>query len=269
MEKLLHKTTVRPGRSSLAPLKLPVTLWWVRLYHMHTKANLTSDLGIQQRRSSLVLLYLGDYRLNILVRAYQCSTRGALAGGTSGRATAPARHTPTCPKTPTRSLEDWNMQLILVFLCCCLTRAAASPEVRRHWHNAVCSTNEDTCDSPPPPFTSSLNGYPAELPLGSSTILGRIPERVSVISSTSDVFVSVKTTTSYHASRLSLLLLTWLQTLQSNQVCYHLSSIRVGRSHIQHCNHIILPPMQASRNIDTSWVSLILRPRPFPPPRQG
>lgn len=115
------------------------------------------------------------------------------------------------------------IELVPVFLqifCCCLTRAAASPEVKRHWHNSrVCtsSASGDTCDSPSP-FISNLNGYPPELPRASSTILGRIPERVSVIPSASDVFVSIKATASYHEARLSLLLLTWMQTLHSNQV---------------------------------------------------
>lgn len=53
--------------------------------------------------------------------------------------------------------------------------------------------------------------------LNDVTLLGRIPERIEVLNSTR-VFVSVKTTTSLHESRLPILMLTWMQTIHANQV---------------------------------------------------
>ena len=50
-----------------------------------------------------------------------------------------------------------------------------------------------------------------------ASVLGRRPQRLSVVDS-ADVHISVKTAAKYHEGRLSLLLLTWLQTLQPQQV---------------------------------------------------
>ena len=46
---------------------------------------------------------------------------------------------------------------------------------------------------------------------------GRIPQRLSVVN-TSGIHISVKTAAKYHEERLSLLMLTWLQTLEPQQV---------------------------------------------------
>ncbi len=48
-------------------------------------------------------------------------------------------------------------------------------------------------------------------------VLGRLTERVDSVDS-SEVFFSVKTAGHYHASRLSILLLTWLQAVLPHQV---------------------------------------------------
>ena len=52
---------------------------------------------------------------------------------------------------------------------------------------------------------------------GVEPLLGRIPHRLSVVN-TSGVHISVKTAAKYHEERLELLLLTWLQTVQPQQV---------------------------------------------------
>ena len=51
-------------------------------------------------------------------------------------------------------------------------------------------------------------------------ILGKVPQRI-VVPNSSDVYISVKTAGLYHESRLSLLLLTWMQTVNHKQVRRH------------------------------------------------
>ena len=48
-------------------------------------------------------------------------------------------------------------------------------------------------------------------------ILGKRPQR-HIIDYSSEVYISVKTTASYHEPRLAILLLTWMQTLKPKQV---------------------------------------------------
>ena len=48
-------------------------------------------------------------------------------------------------------------------------------------------------------------------------ILDRVPHRIFV-ANTSGIHLSVKTAAKYHEQRLSLVLLTWLQTVQPRQV---------------------------------------------------
>jgi fringe protein len=49
------------------------------------------------------------------------------------------------------------------------------------------------------------------------SLFGRVPHRISV-ADTSGIHISVKTAAKYHEERLSLLLLTWLQTVEPHQV---------------------------------------------------
>ena len=50
-------------------------------------------------------------------------------------------------------------------------------------------------------------------------------ERIKIDSSSSSVFISLRTTVAFHKSRLLLLLLTWLQTVNPKQVCKLSSSL--------------------------------------------
>lgn len=49
-------------------------------------------------------------------------------------------------------------------------------------------------------------------------LIGERQERV-VVSGSEGIFVSIKTTQKYHATRLPPILLTWLQTINPQQVC--------------------------------------------------
>ena len=52
---------------------------------------------------------------------------------------------------------------------------------------------------------------------GAPRVLGRQPQRL-VVAGSSGIHLSVKTAAKYHEERLSLLLLTWLQTVEPQQV---------------------------------------------------
>lgn len=54
--------------------------------------------------------------------------------------------------------------------------------------------------------------------LNDTLILGKHPHRHIFTNCCSEVYVSVKTTASYHEPRLAILLLTWMQTLEPKQV---------------------------------------------------
>ena len=93
-----------------------------------------------------------------------------------------------------------------------------------------------TCSADP--FTCSEHGW-TEVG-GARTILGLQPQRL-VVGETSEIFISVKTAAKYHEQRLSLLLLTWLQTLQPHQVDigHHRTLARcyVWRTHTPHTHY--------------------------------
>ena len=81
--------------------------------------------------------------------------------------------------------------------------------------------DEETCFADGS-LSCSLDQTHAALPVDS--IQGRVPHKISAVD-TSDIHISVKTATKYHEERLSLLLLTWLQTLEPQQVIQSSSSL--------------------------------------------
>ena len=57
---------------------------------------------------------------------------------------------------------------------------------------------------------------------GARYVLGLRPQRLTAVPGAAEVHISVKTAAKYHAERLSILLLTWLQTVEPYQVsAYH------------------------------------------------
>ena len=52
---------------------------------------------------------------------------------------------------------------------------------------------------------------------GNVLLLGKRPERCTT-PGTDDIYISIKTTRRYHKTRLSMLILTWLQTVKPEQV---------------------------------------------------
>ena len=83
-------------------------------------------------------------------------------------------------------------------------------------------------------------------------------ERIKIDSSSSSVFISLRTTVAFHKSRLLLLLLTWLQTVNPKQVCIRLSSftyfLMAESVHVVQVNIITLSEvMYFANHVDFSF----------------
>ena len=82
---------------------------------------------------------------------------------------------------------------------------------------------EVTCSSDTSTSCSNLSSHAGllsgDLPdnLPEELLLGRAPHRLTV-ADTAGIHISVKTAAKYHEERLSLLMLTWLQTIKPRQV---------------------------------------------------
>ena len=96
---------------------------------------------------------------------------------------------------------------------------------------ALCPESEGSCTSDDGTSCKETEGlgqlsssFVSEL--NDTFILGKQPQRQtsSVEYYSSAVYISVKTTVSYHESRLAVLLLTWLQTVRPEQVMPCVSS---------------------------------------------
>ena len=116
--------------------------------------------------------------------------------------------------------EIQNMALQRVSCCCLLLASFLSPllalEQPETVEDATCSA--EYCSDPVTCQENWRTGRDEEKGGGAlPSVHGRKPQRLSVVDS-SDVHVSVKTAAKYHDDRLSLLLLTWFQTLQPQQV---------------------------------------------------
>ena len=88
---------------------------------------------------------------------------------------------------------------------------------------AITDYGEVTCSSDTSRSCSNLSSHAGLLSrdVGDNPpeelLLGRMPHRLSV-ADTAGIHISVKTAAKYHEERLSLLMLTWLQTIEPRQV---------------------------------------------------